>query len=244
MSCQTAEQIREHIEILREITGDPTIEPRTFPFDAVIAPVKSIQKALRNKRRFPRFQDLTYSVKPYWTTANIYYWHHFAQDGAIATGDRLEEFSAAYRRRAKRLANVFASERRLIFFVSNTQPDLEEKSIETGTFSPKIRASELISLRQTIEIFVNRPFELILVTTRERYRRDAQERGFVVNFQSEPIIKSDNRQAWRGDAAAWQNTIMETVRPKWRQDIAEAFFRLRSVFSGCVAKILVRDERN
>lgn len=227
MSCQTSEQIKEHIDLLREMTGDPTIEPRAFPFDAVVAPVRSIQKALTNKRRYPRLQDLTYTVKPYWGAANIYYWHHFLEDGAIAAGDRLEEFSSAYRRRAKRFANALASDRRLIFFVSNTQPDLDDKSVATGTFSLKIKSSEIIGLRKTIETFVDRPFELILVTTKKRYIRNKRERGFVVSYQVEPISNPDDPKAWRGDHAAWEASIARSVRPQWWQSLVERLDRVK-----------------
>jgi hypothetical protein len=217
MSCQTSEQIKLHIDLLRSITGDQTMEPRSFPFDAVIAPVKSIQKALRSRRRYPRAQDLTYAVKAYWSATNIYYWHHFHQDGEIATGPRLDEFSAAYRRRAKRFANSLASDRRLIFFVSNTQPDLVEKSEQTQTFSPIVKASHMVALRKTIETFVDRPFELILVTTPRRYKRDTHQSGFQVSFQTdlnpETVI---DPTGWRGDSAAWTRSISRSIQPRWR----------------------------
>jgi len=233
MSCQTSEQIKEHIDLLRSITGDQTIEPRAFPFDAVIAPVMSIQKALRSKRRYPRSEDLTYAVKAYWAATNIYYWHHFHQDGEIAAGARLEEFSSAYRRRAKRFARSLSSDRRLIFFVSNTQPDLDAKSRETETFSPIIKASQMVSLRKTIEAFVDRPFELILVTTSTRYERDARQSGFRVSFQADmhPDTSPTDPKRWRGDSAAWARSINQSVQSKWRYRLGSKIESLRGLIS-------------
>lgn len=227
MSCQTAIQIEAHIELLKELTGDNTLEVRSLPFDSTIAPVSSVSKALSADRPFPRMAELTYRVKPYWALANIYYWHHFRDGERLATSEKITKHIVAFKRRSKRLSEVLHSQRRLIFFVSNTQPDLDEKSQEAKTFTPVIRASEMLKLRRVISREVKRPFELVLVTLRDRYQQNAPERGFTVIFQPDHVL--DRTQFnWQGDPAAWRNAISKGVSERWK---VHAAWHLRKILS-------------
>lgn len=218
-SCQTSEQIRRHLDLIRALTDDDTIEARAFPFDGVIAPPRSVAKALGRRNPFPPVDQLEYHIKPYWRRCNIYYWHHFLDGETLARGDRLDHFAAAYKRRAKRFRQAVQSEKRLIFIVSNTQPDLVEKSRETGTFEPVVTDRDMRALHGALTTLVGRPFGLALVTTSQRYRGRRWGQPFRTLFQPETAASPGN--AWQGDDAAWAYSLRQLFRPSMLERLIE-----------------------
>lgn len=206
-SCQTSEQINRNIDLIRALTGDHALEVRAFPFDAVIAEPESVMKALSQKRPYPSADQLEFFVKPYWRRCNIYYWHHFIEGNSLAAGERLDHFNDLYRRRAKRLRWALESEKRLIFVVSNTQPDLLEKGTQTRSFNPVITAAAMRSLQRTLRKMANREIELIVVTTKGRFRGLRWLQPFRICMQPSSVAKPG--LPWQGDASAWNRSFAD-----------------------------------
>src|SRR5262249_49747763 len=158
------------VDVLRTALGDPTLTPASCPFDWLIAPLKSVRGLLQRSAFFPDTPaEIVIRQKPYWESANVYFWHDF---GHALPEYAFTEVRQKYLHKAINLARACRSPHPL-FLVSNTQNNLKIAVADVvGNFDPCVRASDLMSLAAELRTHLQRRFRLVLVTYHDRYVDD------------------------------------------------------------------------
>ena len=78
MSCQSALQIRDNVDVLKRVCGDETLTASGLPFDSIVCPPESAIKMLRTDTYFPpSSDDVTLFRGAYWRDYNVYFRHEF-----------------------------------------------------------------------------------------------------------------------------------------------------------------------
>jgi len=79
MSCQSALQIRDNIDIIARASGDDSLKASGLPFDSVICPPDAAAKMLRTRQFFPRDKrELVLKRGAFWKDFNVYFRHECA----------------------------------------------------------------------------------------------------------------------------------------------------------------------
>jgi len=128
MSCQGAHQLRTHVDLLRELIGEP-LEVHATPFDWLICPPAGVAAMIADGVTMPRDpSELQPRRKPYWPARSCYFWH---VKGAITDHARALERAQD----AEAWLEAVGTSRRRIFLLCNSQNNLEEQRREVGGFT-------------------------------------------------------------------------------------------------------------
>lgn len=210
VSCQTAWQIKKQAGLLSELAGEP-LEAAAGPFDWLIMPPAGFSSWMAAGARFPASPDeIVVHPNFHWPRHNLHFWHEFTTDGAVALHATFDRTRAKFDHLLGKLAAIRACERR-VFFVSNTQPNLDEVR----------RVSPALDFTFTRPVMTG-----LLGAVRARFGG-----GSEVHF----VTRAD-RLDLRGDAAGFDVHVLEAASP----DVLGCDAEWRAVFSSALDPALRR----
>lgn len=191
MSCQAAQQLRVHADLVRARSG-AALELHTTPWDWTICGPAGVAAMLGDGVMFPAdVGELeTRKGKPYWAKRRCFYWH---MKGAIADhGDA----TAQVARQAAHLEAVAAARRR-VFILCNTQNNLAQQARAYGGFTVGLVADDVRALSDAL---IRRfgPHELVVVTHPGKHDLG---RAWA------PIEFGGDKSQWAGDDRQWARLL-------------------------------------
>jgi hypothetical protein len=155
MSCQTAWRIRHAVPLLRELTGDESLEEAGLPFDWLTGPLTSIARMMEVDRFFPEPDEVEMRPRPFWMDTTFF--HAFTRDDGRSYD--VPRFYGRSRGRAEHCAETLRSLRdvpRAVAFVSNTQNNLVQYAGEARPFSRMITVEHVSELKRATESFLGK----------------------------------------------------------------------------------------
>lgn len=199
MSCQTSWQIRHALPLLRELTGDETLQAIGLPFDWLTGPLTSIARMMDADAFFPAREEVEMRPRPFWMDTTFF--HAFTPDHGITYDvDALYEQS---RGRAAHCANTLRSLRtvpRIVAFISNTQNNLVQFAGEPRPFSRTVTAEDVSDLKRSAEAYLEKPVEFVVVTHAGAWEPE------VARLAAVHEIAPDGSQ-WMGAPEEWATVL-------------------------------------
>lgn len=206
MSCQSALQIRDNVEVLKRVCGDDALAASGLPFDSIVCPPESAIKMLRTDTFFPPSPaDVVLYRGGHWRDYNVYFRHEFT----LRKKHFLEYLTKRVnvRRAHRELASKFGYMadkfrklgrfERLVFVMSNTQNDLAEYKDELG-MDYVVAMDAIERLCDQCDAYFGRPCEYMFVTYEDRVTGRATRERLKV-FKVSP-----DATPWQGDWDQWK----------------------------------------
>ncbi|TNC12760.1 hypothetical protein FF100_13940 [Methylobacterium terricola] len=166
VSCQTAWQIDRHVDLLSSLTGEP-LTRATGPFDWLIMPPRSFASWMRAGGRFPDHpREIVCHPNFYWPAHNLHFWHEFTRDDVIALDETFEATRAKFAYLLDRFAELKRF-RRCLFFVSNTQANLDVVTRVSPSMDFHFSAEAMAALTQAVTDTLGLAGEIHFVTDRD-----------------------------------------------------------------------------
>jgi hypothetical protein len=206
ISCQTAYQIRNHKEYIKELLNLPDICESTYPFDWVICPPENILCQI-DSSFFPQSPDELErrSGVVCWPSVGVYYWNDFHSGDINAN---FEDIGSKFSHLNQKWGKLCEFDK-VIFVLSNTQNNLPIVSPGVGGFNWKFKKSVIIEIREKIMNFMPGCMaEGFVVTYPDRCDSDVLDGGWPVYF-----LKQDE-SAWEGDAVQWRQVIYNYMKSR------------------------------
>ena len=206
MACQTSRQIRRHIRLLRDLTGDKSLKQSSLPFDWLICQPDSAARMLEDSSFFPNNADeIVYKGgRPWWERYNAYFWHEFTRKHQAMPIH--EGFQNAYEKYSY-LAGKFASLRRVqqrIFVVSNTQNNLDKVEEWTGTVDRRLNQESLRRLANAVDAFMgNGSNTYVIVSYESRIKLP------VDLPRTKVCLIPEDTTEWEGSDDAWSGVFKD-----------------------------------
>ena len=198
VSCQTAHQIHENIDLLRQLTGDTSLQKSAYIFDWLICPAQSATHMLRDRRFFP---DNSGQLKrnpafPYWNLYDVFFWHDFAakdiDDPSFNIVKSKYDHMISKREAIAAAANV-------VWIVSNTQNNLAYVQRDTKINLTLSMESVITELKDAAQLYFQTKGTM-LVVTHETLKKSNDRDIHISRFSSRsPTDPMD----WKGDKTQW-----------------------------------------
>ncbi|MDX5592940.1 hypothetical protein [Pseudovibrio sp. SPO723] len=208
ISCQSARQIRTHVELISSLIGEPVQHVSHF-FDGLITPPEGLAKLLDDGfPLFTREQIEEGAGHPTWHPYGIRFFHHFRGEDGIADVNRYFENETS---RFSYLKNRFLELRNaqhLLFVLSNSQNNLDEVAEETELGPFHFEQRHLEELKASLRAFFAKDCDLLVVSH--------EEKVVDVEYDHLHILEPDSSE-WTGDKRQWAEvfrkhlTIHETL---------------------------------
>lgn len=213
-SCQTAYQVRNHVELLSLLCEDE-LRTRRLPFDWVICSPERSAAWLESGQPFPNSAD---DLAPYthegvfeWNARGVFFWHDFRNAQKLVdlegTFDFTETKYRALWESFRRLGDID----RVVVVVSNIQNNLTK--VLDGDFARdgfSFTLEGICRLKTAIERFLGRTCELIAVTYDDRSEAGLHGR-LPAGIRVYTVGK--NSSGWAGDDAAWRDIFLDYFGP-------------------------------
>ncbi len=196
MTCQTAHQIDRHVDLLRQLTRDPSLQVSRGPFDWLMAPPMAAARMLSEQTFFPPLTELNCAKRPVWRRMGVSFWHDFKNaDGAYDIAATYARESEKYARRSARLSRLHALQR-VIIVTANSQNNFHEFQADLDFFDPRLKRAGMHAMHRAWTRFLGRPVEVMTVTTvgREAHAPPGQ-----------PAVHrmAPDASEWKGSADHW-----------------------------------------
>jgi hypothetical protein len=211
MACQSSRQIRRHVSLLRKLTGDKTLRESSLPFDWLICPPESAAHMLADSASFPDSPgEIQYQGGwPRWVKYNAYFWHEFLVRGThIPIAEGFEKSRSKFLHLWQKFANLSAVPRR-IFFISNTQNNLDKVQEWTRTIDPMFTPEPIEQLIRSVNArFPCGENEFVVVSYTSRLRPGSTFKGARME-----LIQKDPSD-WEGSDDEWDRVLAKTFAAK------------------------------
>ncbi len=180
VSCQTAWQINRHVGLLSRLAGEALRRVST-PFDWLIMPPGAFVSWMEAGARFPASPDeIVVHPNFRWPRHNLHFWHEFTQDGVPALHATFARTRAKFDHLLDRLAAIRTRERRL-FFVSNTQGNLDEVERVSPTLDFAFTQDAMGRLERAVRTAFGQDSEVHFVARADRLDLAGNATGFNVH---------------------------------------------------------------
>lgn len=214
VSCQTAWQIDRHIDLLSTLTGEP-LTRATGPFDWLIMPPRSFASWMRAGGRFPDHPgEIVVHPNFYWPAHNLHFWHEFTRDDVVALDETFDETRAKFSYLLDRFAGLKRF-RRCLFFVSNTQSNLDEVTRVSPSMDFDFSSAAMAALTRAVSDTLGLAGEVHFVTDRHGAGADPDP-AFRIHR-----LDGHNPHVL-GDDDAWSAVFREALRSPGALDRAAA----------------------
>ncbi|MEH3145222.1 MAG: hypothetical protein PGN34_07700 [Methylobacterium frigidaeris] len=214
VSCQTAWQIDRHVDLLSSLTGEALVRSSS-PFDWLIMPPRSFAGWMGARGGFPDSPDeIVVHPNFYWPRHDLHFWHEFTRDGVVALEDTFEQTRAKFARLLDRFSSL-RDYRRCLFFVSNTQSNLDEVTRVSPRMNFHFGRAAMAALTEALSEAIGPAAEVHFVTGRDGSGADPDP-AFRIHR-----LDHDNPDVL-GNDAAWADVFRRAIRPPALPDEAAA----------------------
>jgi hypothetical protein len=196
LSCQSSRQIDGHIPLLQELTGDVGLVKASLPFDWLISTVGGLSGLLEDGQFFPESHEglCADQNRLRLRAHDIFYWHEsrlFARAGHPG----FEDAKAKFRHTSSRFEQISKLDR-VVAVMSDTQGNLPEIEQQWKVRLTDTRVEEADGLRKTLEQYLGRPVDLLMVS-----RTSRPEMAWQRNFAYYHMVPE--AEGWSGNAHHW-----------------------------------------
>jgi hypothetical protein len=196
LSCQTSRQIDGHVPLLRQLTGDDSLEKTSLPFDWLISTTRGLVGLMEERSFFPETHEAFCADQGRLRLRDhdVLYWHE-SRLFAGGRDPRFEDSKAKFQYTSARFDRISKMDR-VVAVMSDTQPNLpwkEEKwKIRLTDTSPE----EADGARGAFARFLGRPVELLMVSRNSR--PDFSPRADFAYYHMIP-----EKDGWAGNGRHW-----------------------------------------
>jgi len=196
LSCQTSRQIDGHVPLLRELTGDETIDKASLPFDWLISTPHGLESLIQSGRFFPDDQAAVYDDQGRLRSRehDLLYWHvsrHASRRDHPAFPDARSKFAHTSSR-----FGAIAKLDRVVGIVSNTQGNLPWVQDQWNVPLLDTTPEQADQVRRTFAHFLGRPVDLLMVS--RTVRPDFEQRADFAYYHMVP-----EAEGWAGNGRDW-----------------------------------------
>ena len=164
LSCQTSRQIDGHVPLLRQLTGDESLEKASLPFDWLISTTRGLVGLIEEGSFFPETHEgfCADQGRLRLKAHDILYWHE-SRLFARAGDPRFENSKAKFHYTSARFQQI-AKLDRVVAVMSDTQPNLPWKEERWKIRLTDTSLAEAEEARNAFAKFLGRPVDLLMVS--------------------------------------------------------------------------------
>ena len=197
LSCQTSRQIAGHVPLLRQLTGDDSLEKASLPFDWLISTARGLVGLIDEGTFFPETREAFCADQGRLRLRahDVLYWHESRLFAGGSDPSSSEDSKAKFQYTSGRFDRISKMDR-VVAVMSDTQPNLPWKEEKWKIRLTDTSVEEADEARGALGKFLGRPVELLMVSRNPR--QDLSPRADFNYYHMIP-----EKDGWAGNGRNW-----------------------------------------